>query len=66
MACMVATFASLMQFSVAAHAERVVSVTHQKKGRAIDPLAGFITEAFQTVRSPGALDTFGNARGECR
>jgi soluble lytic murein transglycosylase-like protein len=50
--CMVATFASLMQFSVAAHAERAVSVTHQEKGRPIDPLAGFITEASKRFAVP--------------
>jgi soluble lytic murein transglycosylase-like protein len=52
MACMVATFASSMQFSVAAHAERAVSVTHQEKGRPIDPLAGFITEASKRFAVP--------------
>ncbi|KJC40148.1 hypothetical protein UB31_28015 [Bradyrhizobium sp. LTSP849] len=52
MACIVATFASSMQFSVAAHAERAVSVTHQEKGRPIDPLAGFITEASKRFAIP--------------
>ena len=52
MACMVATFASSMQFSVLAHAERAVSVTHQEKGRPIDPLANFITEASKRFAVP--------------
>jgi hypothetical protein len=52
MACMVATFASSMQLSVAAHAERAVSVTHQEKGRPIDPLADFITEASKRFAVP--------------
>jgi hypothetical protein len=51
-ACMLATFASSMQFSVTAHAERAVSVTHQEKGRPIDPLAGFITEASKRFAVP--------------
>ena len=50
--CMVATFASSMQFSVAAHAERAVSPTHQEKGQPIDPLAGFITEASKRFAVP--------------
>jgi hypothetical protein len=44
-ACIVAIFASPMLFSVAAHAERALSATHQANGLPIDPLAGFITEA---------------------
>jgi hypothetical protein len=52
MAWMVATFASSMQFSVAAPAERAVSATHQEKDRPIDPLAGFITEASQRFAVP--------------
>jgi Transglycosylase SLT domain len=52
MAWMVATFASSMQFSVAAHAERAVSATHQEKDRPIDPLAGFITEASKRFAVP--------------
>ena len=52
MACMVANFASSMQFSVAAHAERAVLATHQEKGRPIDPLAGFITEASKRFAVP--------------
>ena len=52
MACMVAAFASLMQFSMVAHAERAVSATHQEKGRPIDPLAGFITEASKRFAVP--------------
>ena len=52
MAWMVATFASSMQFSVMAHAERAVSATHQEKDRPIDPLAGFITEASKRFAVP--------------
>jgi soluble lytic murein transglycosylase-like protein len=52
MACMVAAFASLMQFSVVAHAERAVSATHQEKGRPVDPFAGFITEASKRFAVP--------------
>jgi hypothetical protein len=52
MVCMVATFASSIELNVAAHAERAVSVTHQEKGRAIDPLAGFITEASKRFAVP--------------
>ena len=52
MACMVVTFASSMQLSVAAHAERAVSVTHQEKERPIDPLADFITEASKRFAVP--------------
>ena len=55
MACMVAAFASLMQFSMVAQAERAVSVTHQEKGRPIDPLAGFITEASKRFAVPEHL-----------
>jgi Transglycosylase SLT domain len=69
MACMVATFASSMQFSVAAHAERAVSVTHQEKSRPIDPLAGFITEASKRfavpehwIRSVMRVESAGEAR----
>jgi soluble lytic murein transglycosylase-like protein len=58
-----------MQFSVAAHAERVVSVTHQEKGRPIDPLAGFITEASKRfavpehwIRSVMRVESAGEAR----
>jgi hypothetical protein len=49
---MVVTFALSMQFSVLAHAERAVSVTHQEKGRPINPLAGFITEASKRFAVP--------------
>jgi Transglycosylase SLT domain len=69
MACMVGTFASPMQFSVLAHAERAVSVTHQEKGRPIDPLAGFITEASKRfavpehwIRSVMRVESAGEAR----
>jgi len=69
MACMVATFASSMQFSVLAHAERAVSVTHQEKGRPIDPLADFITEASkrfavpeQWIRSVMRVESAGEVR----
>jgi soluble lytic murein transglycosylase-like protein len=66
---MVAAFASLMQFSVMAHAERAVSPTHQERGRPIDPLAGFITEASKRfavpehwIRSVMRVESAGEAR----
>ncbi|SHJ95748.1 Soluble lytic murein transglycosylase [Bradyrhizobium lablabi] len=51
-ACIVAIFASPMLFSVAAHAERALSSTHQANGLPIDPLAGFITEASKRFAIP--------------
>jgi soluble lytic murein transglycosylase-like protein len=73
MACMVATFASSMQFSVLAYAERAVSVTHQEKGRPIDPLADFITEASKRfavpehwIRSVMRVESAGEVRARSR
>jgi soluble lytic murein transglycosylase-like protein len=52
MACMVATFASSMQFSVAAHAARASSTAHRANGLPMDPFAAFITEASKRFAVP--------------
>jgi Transglycosylase SLT domain len=73
MACIIAIFASPLLFSVAAHAERTLSATHQATSAPIDPLAGFITEASKRfavpehwIRSVMHVESAGEVRARSR
>ena len=50
--CIVATFASSLLLSGAAHAERALSATHRVSGRSIEPFAAFVTEASKRFSVP--------------
>ncbi len=72
-ACILAIFVSPMRFSVAAHAERGLSATHQANSPPIDPLAGFITEASKRfavpehwIRSVMHVESAGEVRARSR
>jgi soluble lytic murein transglycosylase-like protein len=62
-----------MRLSVAAHAERGLSATHQANSPPIDPLAGFITEASKRfavpehwIRSVMRVESAGEVRARSR
>ena len=72
-ACMVATFASSMQLSVAAHAERALSATHRANAPSVNPFAAFITEASKRftvpeywIRSVMRVESAGEVRARSR
>lgn len=72
-ACIVAIFASLMLFSVMAHAERALSATHRANSLPVDPLAAFITEASKRfavpehwIRSVMRVESAGEVRARSR
>ena len=72
-ACIVAIFASLMLFSVMAHAERALSATHRANSLPVDPLAAFITEASKRfavpehwIRSVMRVESAGELRARSR
>ena len=73
MACMVATFASSMLVSDAAHAARASSAAHRANGLPVDSLAAFITEASKRfavpehwIRSVMRVESAGEARARSR
>ena len=73
MVCIVATFASLMLLSDAAHAERASSATHRANGLTIDPFAAFVTEASKRfavpehwIRSVMRVESAGEVRARSR
>ena len=72
-ACIVAIFASLMLFSVMAHAERALSATHRANAPSVDPFAAFITEASKRftvpeywIRSVMRVESAGEVRARSR
>ena len=72
-ACIVAIFASLMLFSVMAHAERALSATHRANSLPVDSLAAFITEASKRfavpehwIRSVMRVESAGEVRARSR
>lgn len=73
MVCIVATFASSMLLSDAAHAERASSATHRASGLIIDPFAAFVTEASKRfavpehwIRSVMRVESAGEVRARSR
>lgn len=73
MVCIVATFASLILLSDAAHAERASSATHRANGLTIDPFATFVTEASKRfavpehwIRSVMRVESAGEVRARSR